>query len=880
MSRRKNRKQGSAQSIRGTIVRSPPKPGGFSAAEYRVILALKPEAAPQEIVEDVALFSRSSREKLSESLQAQSSAVANALESIHKGSYDDALERLKEIPHNSVYADWRLFARGLMAFYRDDIDGARKNWERLDAQRRPFRIANTLLAAEGREHLGEPPVAANIELISAAKTLRERTSLVDAARKIERAAPRNKQEGLTQNQVHLLATFYQTFMEVDPDFVMTVSQACVRLATFQSLRTQFERVKVFVRGPREDPHWHFLSVAYYTKFDDTATKLTNAVDGYIQKDLPQVLPPQIQPAMASHLLFVQAENIIHTGNRSFFFRRRNAPDVLPLLSKATELYPRNRLAHLLLISELEQRLDDAAGNKQEAELTLALVGAKEKFVAAYPEEVAVTLWLIDHYLEEGEDAKAEPLVQALENLRLEDPLAKAIPFKLKIRSAFAQSKRKSSLGEVSAALDAAEAVWPNWLSKDWVPYLRAALDFRRGNPHAFSQMPDAAEADSSTRAKRDMMCFAALQHMNVAGADLRPFRDAVELYFSKAKTLPLQDLFFLGSFLWDLKRCGLQHGAYRIQSSRLGKIITSRLSEADLSQANDSLFCTLDWVASHDFWSNINSHFFNKLIVDAKSQPRLANCLVGAALRVKVPAVDLFRVLGNLLTDAARTEKDPFYRYQFSKTAAAAQQRHAELQATMDQRFVEGFGNDEDDEYEDDEYEDDEYEDDEYEDDEYEDDEYEDDEYEDDEYEDYDEVLKDFDEHSAESGKVDPGFLNIIKQLDPTRIHTLIEKLQRLVTGRGNSFEKIGELVKYLTDCGVPYWEAMKFVSGVGPSQIGPESTLDPPEPSVGESFTGEFERVDREHRPLLSTESTLDANARRAARKHRNKVLNSRKKR
>jgi tetratricopeptide (TPR) repeat protein len=75
--------------------------------------------------------------------------VRDALEAIEAGDEARAFEGLRAIPRGSPFAEWRLFARGLAAYYRRDDDEARANWDRLDRKRRPARIAACLATLAG-----------------------------------------------------------------------------------------------------------------------------------------------------------------------------------------------------------------------------------------------------------------------------------------------------------------------------------------------------------------------------------------------------------------------------------------------------------------------------------------------------------------------------------------------------------------------------------------------------------------------------------------------------------------------------------------------------------------------------------------------------------
>ncbi|MDB5385997.1 MAG: hypothetical protein JWM11_1643 [Planctomycetaceae bacterium] len=72
--------------------------------------------------------------------------VIAALDQLDAGQDAESLELLKDISRQSPFADWRLFVRGLAAYYRNDQENAEANWSRLDAQRIPARMTRLLKA--------------------------------------------------------------------------------------------------------------------------------------------------------------------------------------------------------------------------------------------------------------------------------------------------------------------------------------------------------------------------------------------------------------------------------------------------------------------------------------------------------------------------------------------------------------------------------------------------------------------------------------------------------------------------------------------------------------------------------------------------------------
>ena len=277
------------------------------------------------------------------------------------------------------------------------------------------------------------------------------------------------------------------------------------------------------------------------------------------------LPPGLSDALAScvWVLLATLERIAESEKGGPFAFMREPPDfrrVEKTLREAIKKYRVNRTAHDQLIEVLnEQRDDDSLSKARHATLTEQIIKAKEALVKVFPDDADTTLWLIDHYFDEDELERADALVQKLSDLRVDDPRAKALPFKLKLREAMRLCRRKTGLADARRALDDAESIWPTWLSRDWLPFLRAGIECRAGKDAEFARLSVAArQACGAADWVCDCMAFAAMQQMHVPSGDLKPMRAQIDGHARNVNNLPFEELCALGAFFWDLTRTGTQ----------------------------------------------------------------------------------------------------------------------------------------------------------------------------------------------------------------------------------------------------------------------------------------------------------------------------------
>ncbi len=82
-------------------------------------------------------------------LRDEASQIRAALDAVEHGDDAAALACLKEISRQSVFADWKYFVRGLIAYYRKDRTEMEANWGRLNPDRTAVTIAAPLRVIAG-----------------------------------------------------------------------------------------------------------------------------------------------------------------------------------------------------------------------------------------------------------------------------------------------------------------------------------------------------------------------------------------------------------------------------------------------------------------------------------------------------------------------------------------------------------------------------------------------------------------------------------------------------------------------------------------------------------------------------------------------------------
>lgn len=667
---------------------------------------LRPRPAPDESAVDLAVFSRKSRDLLPPELQREAELIVTALGLVFERLDASALASLQEIPRDSPYADWRLFIRGLVALYQDDSETARQNWRRLDAARRPARIAATLFLGATGETCGETLPVPLQDLADAGKAVLLRSSLLDAARNIARGNAVKAGQVFSTEQAEWLLKFRDLYRPVDAEFVDQFSHACIQLASQQGSLGAYETLRPRVAGPHYDPAWRLRNALNSAAAEIDEEEIVKLLNDYQMIDCPSIkkVPNSTVCALVSLVCQILSKHFQATPSGwgwGFLDDELESSEAEQFLQLAIDWYPRNREAHLDLIHLLETQVDQRGrGMEAKSERRDQLAQARRTFVQFFSDDVTTVLLVIDDYLAQDKPQLAQELAATLRGSRWEDPRVQALDWRILIRKASFLSRRKAGLAAAREALAEAEAIWPVWLSRDFLPFLQAALVLRAGDPIRFELLQKAARDNCHAfPLLGDIMLFAALQLMHVPGAELKPWRENIELWKGRSTQIQAADLCRIGAFLGDLQEAGIQHSAYRPQSRAFGPTLVRSLKVPSLRQL-DCYEKAFRWAATHRFWSG--GRYSIVLMDDIPlSSPRLAAAYLEMLVRdyadypgLKKNATPLMK----LLETTINLEPNPVDRFQFERVLQQArdqiakQNQSAEFMGGFFNRFAELFG--------------------------------------------------------------------------------------------------------------------------------------------------------------------------------------------
>ncbi len=681
----------------------PPPP---SNQHHRERLARQqPRAWKGELPEDVALFDDAVLATLSAELAEQVLLVREALQAATQSRGEAALKSLSVISRSSPLSDWRLFIRGLTDWLANQTEAAAEAWRRLDPERRPGRIAVAMMLSlrpdpEQVSQQENPTTQAN----SLPWERRDDQQLYHAKLlyrvRIDRVALRIAERELSKPdelpeillgpmKFGWLKKFIREYQDTEPELTSALEQAALDRAFSQQYFDMFELVAKSLTGVRHDPQNSLLAYHYYCRFDDQLAeeKADNALDRYLKRDLHanENLSETLRGAIASQIYLDHANNLVGDASRSNFMGifssfRVDSHAIRANFKKALKAYPGNVSAYKDYVSWIQSSLDDRDTTQAKRNpLEKELAGIMRDWSKHQAEAVEPRLWLVDYLLENEQLTEAQPHVEFLSGSRHTDPRIRATPWKWQLLEVMRLCRRKTWLGEVPARLEEADKLWPAWLSRDWLPYLKAAYLLRSGQTEAY-ELARQQICDAAGRT-RDSLCDACMmlgvaQRMRVPAGELKPLREPIERALKTLDNVPIEDLIDVVGFFWDLQRTQLIYPAHRMHGGKIGQALLARLSQSQNlvnSRKDDERFHkAVLWCSEHLFWV---SRFDYKLPTCFRpllkqKHPIFVAANVNAILKTQYHwGSQNYKDSGPILRDAAGKQRDQYYRHWFQALA-------------------------------------------------------------------------------------------------------------------------------------------------------------------------------------------------------------------
>ncbi len=222
-------------------------------------LAQLPEGADQAGIQaravDVALGKGAAgRALLPEALQPAFDLILQAFAQLEAGQDDQARATLQGIGLQSPFLEWKVFLRGLLAYYQGDDARALENWQHLDPKRLPAQLAAPVRFLIDGAFRQAQPAQVQAHLKRQADYL-QGTGLLSALRRLHAtlANPDNLPEAFGQAST-LLSALQVEASQLVPRLASCFYWAIVHCGQPEDLN----RYRRLFGEPPDDPHFHRL----------------------------------------------------------------------------------------------------------------------------------------------------------------------------------------------------------------------------------------------------------------------------------------------------------------------------------------------------------------------------------------------------------------------------------------------------------------------------------------------------------------------------------------------------------------------------------------------------------------------------------------------
>jgi len=364
--------------------------------------------------------------------------VRQSLTQLQAGDEAGALMVLRDLARSSPLSEWKFFVRGMAAFYRGDAAEMQVNWDRLDADRTAFRIAQRLRRLTQAD--ASKTDESNLE---AMETLAFGEPVLARLRQVCSLAANQEWEKLFR----LLGPLSQTLRRIDQKLAERLTQllfgSVMKEATSLHLAAGERLLTGFTRAAEPlaiDPAWNRLwaiawdgphasptgSLSYWTKYVEDL-KTVPAFNSS-ERALAQAM---IWNHMAG-LYRDQAADLADPDAFPTFFQlarpriddkevARAKQKVVDCLEQSIELAPEHRPTYRLLV-EVYRGWDDLAG----------LEAAARRLLLKFPDDFETLTLLARRSLDRNEPAAAMPFVQKARALRPLDESLRELEWTIRV----------------------------------------------------------------------------------------------------------------------------------------------------------------------------------------------------------------------------------------------------------------------------------------------------------------------------------------------------------------------------------------------------------------------------------------------------------------
>ena len=411
--------------------------------------------------------------------------IRAALEAVERGDESVALAHLRDVPRQSLFADWKYFVRGLIAYYRRDKTGMADNWSRLDAGRAAARIAAPLKVVAG---MASPPDDGSLR----AKTSRLEKLVSNGA--VLGRLTRLRQATADQDWPLLLKTLrasQRALRETDEGVYRRLVSCLCGILVHDGLVEELEQFSQIVDPPAIDPRWNRAKAiaCEYSDFNDEDPEEYWHEYLHDLEDLPTLSPAQRD--LARGLVWMRlAEDYVDdaVGLRDC----RCGADHRPGIREAEKL-ARGAFEQCFTLAPAHAPAYVAAAKFHTiADRPEEAARAYRRLLEHVPDHLDALSFLAKHHVSHGEGRKARQFAQRAHELKPLDKKAHELLWATYVEGA-CELARTEQYEKARAEAAAADRLQPERKGDFDVLARHAVLEIKAGNPGAARRFVEQAQ---------------------------------------------------------------------------------------------------------------------------------------------------------------------------------------------------------------------------------------------------------------------------------------------------------------------------------------------------------------------------------------------------
>ena len=441
------------------------------------------------VLADQAILYPQRRSPAYADLNRQADVVRDALRDVEQGEDTGAVERLSEIPRRSPFAEWRLFVRGLIAHYADDLERVEANWSRLEPSRAACRIATNLQVFSGRLKAQD----CSIDVATGQRRLLYAVTGSPVISQLETIRD-HFQAGQIQKSLSALRAFRQRYGQSRRRLLERLTDLMwKRLASQGDDRILRQLIKT-VPGPPLDPNWNRARAVLWHESDSgNMNRMEDLWTAYIRdleqcealsEDERKIAASLVHQRIAgefAHAARIEEDRDEPDGefwdDDDFDDYQQEQEEYVEILRQRAEVHLQDALRTCPKLLEAHR---DLVSLYQDADQPQKAIDAARHLVQHFPDHFETLLWLANYFIEADKPADAESYVDRVSRLRPRDPAVQSLIWHQRL-GMLRQLARKRQFDAARQQLQEAFVARPENVKSYLMDLLQATIEYKAKN---------------------------------------------------------------------------------------------------------------------------------------------------------------------------------------------------------------------------------------------------------------------------------------------------------------------------------------------------------------------------------------------------------------